>query len=434
MSLWNVNRVTDLPEQVEIAWAWRNYLPLGTVSMLGGPGGVGKSVLVAALEIAIASGRPFLESEVQQGAVLHLDFDTDARLQGPWYARTAKGMNAPEGVARLIHYAAPTDEGSPFLTRDRLEALGELVTEHRPVLVVIDAWTSAFPYIRGNDAGEVAQVMAVLRELAKSGPAVLILDHTPKPQANGPSSLERGLLGSTLKMAGSRAVHLLSRVQPRDVDGKDVQRLDTVKNNLAAIGEPLGIERVWSDDGAVGFHVTDLPESESRAPALERAARYIRDALEQETPRKELLKSVIRGANVSERTAASALARLITAGQIEKTVQGREVVYRPLAALQGSGKGDEQGQKSVQRDLHTSPDFARVPASHKTPPEIEELYRRFLSGCYADKPLELPGRAVIPNLEAHLETLFVTRPDTEGRAELFDIAAAVGIELGLGLN
>ncbi len=60
--------------------------------MLGGPGGVGKSVKVAALEVAIASGKPFLEAEVQQGTVLHLDFDTDARLQGPWYARVAKGM------------------------------------------------------------------------------------------------------------------------------------------------------------------------------------------------------------------------------------------------------------------------------------------------------------------------------------------------------
>ena len=273
-------------------------------------------------------------------------------------------MGASKDVAQLIHYAAPTDEGSPFLTRERLEALGEMVAEHNPVLVVVDAWTSAFPYIRSNDAGEVAQIMAVLRELAKSGPAVLILDHTPKPVANGPSSLERGLLGSTLKMAGSRAVHLLSRVQPREVDGKDVQRLDTVKNNLAPIGEPLGIERIWGDDGAVTFAVTDLPEGESRTPALERAARCIRDGLTREMSRKDLLKQIIYEANVSERTAASALARLITAGEIEKTAEGRETLYTPIAALQRSQKDDEQGQKSVQEGLQMSRSlqgFAAVP-------------------------------------------------------------------------
>lgn len=122
MSLWDVSRVSDLPKESEISWALRNYLPLGAVSMLGGPGGVGKSVLVAALEVAIASGKPFLEAEVHQGAVLHLNFDTDARLQGPWYARVARGMGVPEEVSRLIHYAAPSEEGSPFLTRERLEA------------------------------------------------------------------------------------------------------------------------------------------------------------------------------------------------------------------------------------------------------------------------------------------------------------------------
>lgn len=411
--LWDVSRVSDLPPATEITWAWRNYLPLGAVSMLGGPGGVGKSVKVAALEVAVASGKPFLEAEVQQGSVLHLDFDTDARLQGPWYARTAKGMNASKDVAELIHYAAPSEEGSPFLTRERLEALGELVTTHKPVLIVIDAWTSAFPYIRSNDAGEVAQVMAVLRELAKTGPAVLILDHTPKPVANGPSSLERGLLGSTLKMAGSRAVHLLSRVQPRDVDGRDVQRLDTVKNNLAPIGEPLGIERIWGDDGAVTFAVTDLPESESRTPALERAARCIRDVLEHETPRKELLKLIISEANVSERTAASALARLITAGEIEKTVQGRETSYIPVAALHGSPKGDEQGQESVQSGLQQSGDFAEVLQPSTAPPEVLELHRCLKAGDFADRP----------ELHSELAQLFSARPaDPTQRERLLELA------------
>ena len=63
-ALWDVNLVSDLPTQSEINWAWRNYLPQGAVSMLGGPGGVGKSVIVAALENSVASGKPFLEAEV----------------------------------------------------------------------------------------------------------------------------------------------------------------------------------------------------------------------------------------------------------------------------------------------------------------------------------------------------------------------------------
>lgn len=394
MSLWDVSPVNALPKNAEVDWVHHERIPKGAVSMMGGMGGVGKSVFTAALEMAVASGKPFLEAEVSQGPVLHIDHDTDSRLQGPWYARVAKGMNAPDSALSQIHYIAPTDEGTPYLSHERLEALAELVQAYQPVLVVIDAWTSAFPYIRSNDAGEVAQVMAALRAIAKTGPAVLVLDHTPKPAPHGPSALERGLLGSTLKMAGARAVHLLSRVPPRDVDGHDVQRLDTAKNNLAPIGDPLGIERVWGDDGAVTFQVTDLPASESRTPSLERAARSIRDILDIERPRKELLKRVVLEANVSERTAASALARLIAAGEIEKTLQGREVVYRTVAALQGSQKDDGQGQESVQPGLHGLQGSAQVPASPTgMSPEVQELYHRLRNRLeQSDWPIPSAGQ------------------------------------------
>lgn len=378
MSLWNISAVSNLPKETEIAWLHQDRIPMGAVSMLGGMGGVGKSVYVAALEIAVASGKPFLDAEVTRGTVLHFDFDTDARLQGPWYQRVATGMHAPEAALSQVHYIAPTEEGTPYLTLDRLKTLPDLVEEHKPALIVIDAWTSAFPYIRSNDAGEVAQVMAALRAIAKNGPAVLILDHTPKPTANAPSAVERGLIGSTLKMAGARAVHLLSRVAPKEVDGRDVQRLDTLKNNLAPIGEPLGIERIWGGDGAVSFSVTDLPEIEARAPALERAMRYLRDNLENEMPRKDLLRGVIRYANVSERTAASALARLVAAGEFEAVaVDGRAKAYRPVASLHTSEKDRDGAEKSVQTGLQSFETSAQVPEDGpRDTPVSSLLYER----------------------------------------------------------
>ena len=64
-----------------VAWLWDGLLPLGCLSLIGGPPGVGKSSLVAGLEVAIASGAAFLERAVCGGAVIHADFDTDLRLQ-----------------------------------------------------------------------------------------------------------------------------------------------------------------------------------------------------------------------------------------------------------------------------------------------------------------------------------------------------------------
>ncbi len=82
----------QLPPRLEVSWLWEGMVAQGTLALLGGPGGVGKSTLVAALEVAVAAGVPFLEREVAQGEVLHVDYDTDPRLQGPWYPKVAAGL------------------------------------------------------------------------------------------------------------------------------------------------------------------------------------------------------------------------------------------------------------------------------------------------------------------------------------------------------
>lgn len=363
MTAWAWTPGNELPTKSVFVWAWSLRVAAGTVAFLGGPGGVGKSVLVAALEVAVATGRTFLDRETLHGDVWHLDFDTDARLQGPWYSRVAAGMDVDPRALGRIRYGAPGGKGAPFLTVERLEALAADVAKSPPVLVVVDAWSSAFPFIRGNDAGEVAGLMASLRELARLGPAVLVLDHLPKPVAGGPPTLERGLLGSVAKGAGSRAVYLLNRVAPREVEGRDVQRLDCLKNNLAPIEEPLGIERIWTP-GGVSFHTCDLPsDDETRAPALGRAMRAVRDCLNgQPVPRRELLRQVVRLANCSERTAASALGRLSDAGEVEKVeLDGRSLAYRlpidatagdPLHAASVGGNAISSEPEPVQRSLH----------------------------------------------------------------------------------
>lgn len=373
MKHFDIKRADELPRKSEVRWLWHERIAAGTLAMLGGAGGVGKSILIAGLEVAIAAGEPFLDAEVLQGDVLHLDFDTDASLQGPWYRRAAAGLHIGSDMLRRIRYATPAGNGLPYLTPDRLQELHAEVSAAGPVAVIIDAWTSSFPHIRSNDAGDVAQVMAALREIARTGAAVLVLDHTPKPVAGAPAATERGLIGSTIKQAGARAVHLLQRVAPADVGGRDVQALHTLKNNLAPISEPVGIERTWGGDGAVMFAVTDLPEGERRAPAMSRAVRIIRETIQPHATisRKELVAEVVSRGNVSERTAAAALNRLVSLKELEKAaLEGREVAYRvrgaasnPLNTLHACTIGDicdNEGQKSVQTPLHDTLQFART--------------------------------------------------------------------------
>ena len=219
-----------------VAWLWNGLIPMGCLSLIGGPPGIGKSSLVAGLEVSVAAGLPFLGASVLEGTVMHVDFDTDLRLQYPWYLRAASGLGVSKSVLERIRYAHPSN-GLSSLNAERIAQLQQEVISNSACLVVIDAFSSAFPFTRINDADQVAQVIASLRSLAETGAAVLVLDHTPKPSPRDPGG--RGLLGSQIKSAGARAVHLLSGVPKKDVDGRDVLRFETHKNNLAPVGAAM---------------------------------------------------------------------------------------------------------------------------------------------------------------------------------------------------
>ena len=325
-------RVSDIPTPPPIEWVWENRIAKGYITMLGGTGGVGKSALVASLEVAVLSGRMFLGGTTLQGAVVHADFDTDERAQLPWLERAVVGQGVSREVLDGISYV-DSEEGG-FMDEAGLAALKEHALSVGAVLIVVDAFTSAFPMIRGNDAGEVMQVMSAFRQLAKdTGAAVVVLDHTPKPMANSPEG--RGLLGSTIKSAGARAVHLLARVPPKDVGGLDVLQFQAHKNNLAAAGEPMGIQRIWEGDG-LRFELYDLPDSDHNGPATKarRALElYLNDRAGSVIPRKELFDHIITRLNVSERTLKRAIGEAMSEGTIQ-TVQlggrGSPVAYKSV--------------------------------------------------------------------------------------------------------
>lgn len=327
MSLFISHSAADLPRERAVNWLWEGFVAQGTLALLGGPGGVGKSTLVAGLEVAVAAGLPFLGASTVQGDVLHLDYDTDRRLQGPWYHRVAKGLGVGEEVLRQIRYLEPANP-TEGLREEGLKELGEAVRQG-VALLVLDSWSACFPFLDPRRADHVAEVMAHLKALAQSGTTVLVLDHTPKP-VQGLTVLERGIQGSFYKLAAARSAFLLTRVPPKLVGGQDVLRLDTLKNNLAPLGDPLGILRVW-EDGALRFEPVDLPEEEGQ-PKRARAQRAVLEVLEAGAlPRAELIRKVAERANVGQRTVEEALRHLVAQGVLERLSlggQGGAVAYR----------------------------------------------------------------------------------------------------------
>lgn len=335
-------QVSEIATPPPIEWIWEGRFARGYITMFGGPGGVGKSALVASLEVAVLAGVPFLGGQTLQGPVIHADFDTDERAQLPWLERAVLGLGVSRAVLGNIIYV--DSESGGFMDEAGLAALRDRALSVGAVLIVVDAFTSAFPMIRGNDAGEVMQVMAAFRKLAKdANAAVVILDHTPKPTANMPAG--RGLLGSTIKSAGARAVHLLSLVPPKEVGGLDVLRLEAHKNNLAPVGEPLGIQRIWEGD-AVRFEPYALPESDQDGPSMKarRALElYLNDRAGSMIPRKELFDHVITRLNVSERTMKRAIGDAISEGTVMTVLlggRGNPVAYKSVLEAAEAGPLD----------------------------------------------------------------------------------------------
>lgn len=318
-ALWTSYSSGEMPSLSEIAWTWQRRIPTGHVSFVGGSGGIGKSVLVWGLALSVAAGRPFLDAEVDQGTVAYYDFDSEPAAQGHMMNKVRRGLRlAPGDIEGKLVYRVPGTTGAPVLDDARLKTIADEARHGGVALAVIDAWTSSFWNVRSNSTEEVAAKMAELRAVAACGTTVLLIDHAPKPIANGPSALERGLIGSTMKLAGSRAAYLLARVAPKDVDGRDVFAIHCLKNNLGPIAEPLGVERAWTED-AVTFSVTDLPDTESGAHGRLRAQAAIREALDggDLTGRRDLITIVAQRANVQTRTIEAALARLISDQEVE---------------------------------------------------------------------------------------------------------------------
>ena len=62
-------------EPVNTRWLIKGYFPMGAVSVVAGPGGVGKGVFMADVVAAVTTGRPtvlFPDAAVAQGNVLVL--------------------------------------------------------------------------------------------------------------------------------------------------------------------------------------------------------------------------------------------------------------------------------------------------------------------------------------------------------------------------
>ncbi len=156
-------------------------------------------------------------------------------------------------------------------------------------------------------------------------------------------------MGSTGKTAQARAVHLLTRVPPKEVDGRDVLRWEVRKASFAKSGHAFGVEveRDLNDEGRpLGVTLTpyDLPDEElgdtRGARAVAAVVAHLEGSGGATVAHAALLALAVERGNLRERAAHEAVGRAL--GQmwdrlemVKQPGQGAPKAYRLKLAPDG---------------------------------------------------------------------------------------------------
>lgn len=362
-------KVIDLTAQLRhIDFLVPGLIPSGYITFIGAREGVGKTTLMASLawQMTRPEGRgEFLGQPVPQGPVIYLNTDAadgEARSVRHWLEQHRSVY--PDGDMNAVTVLESTGAG---LTIEEFGELLNMAREMKARCVIIDSFMGTFPSIDGNKLQDAMRPMIALRDFAaQTGAAVIVLDHLPKKAANEKEG-DRGIMGSTGKSAQARAVHLLTRVPPRDIEGREVLRWEVRKNSFAKSGHALGIEveRLEDQDGRIyGVHLNpcELPEEpEGRDTRTDRAKAAVVALLSeragQAVPHSELLAAAIKGGNIKERSAQQAVREAL--GNLGGLV--REV------RLGGRG-----APRAYVYGVEVAPEYEQEPASTDDTPLIVE--------------------------------------------------------------
>ncbi|MBM3476504.1 MAG: hypothetical protein FJX75_24795 [Armatimonadetes bacterium] len=287
-----------------IEWAWNGWVPFGLLSLVAGATGDGKSAFALDLAARFIGGKSWPDgtaNTVPPGApVLVLDSEG---AQAVWRDR-------------IYAWGLPRDsilfpgDGFARIMLDDLAALAgvkDTILRRGVRFVVVDSLRSALPAGVDENSSSVAALLTPWTDMARdTGAALWVTHHFNRPrqgEARNTSLLDR-VRGSTAIPALGRVVLTIDHPQPETREEDPTMRLSVAKSNLARIPKPLGFEVTET-----GLEWCEAPEPERRETATDRAADYLRDALQKKpAPPGELMDK--RPANVSRDAIYGAKKRL----------------------------------------------------------------------------------------------------------------------------
>lgn len=236
------------------AWLVPDFLHKGTMVVIAGDAGIGKSVLSYHLSLCLASGAPFLGTKVSQSRVLYFDEENSARDAAAYLRWNWVGMGKPDPLQidthlRIEHFSLTAPSPAHY------QQMIGFAADHKPDLIVVDTATPACRIQDENDNGEASQAMRALRAVrAAGGPetVMVILKHARFAKDTG-----RDIRGAKAWKGecDQLTFHVASPGRPRS-NGLRPTHLQPAKTRAFGLREPIFIEPSWSDQSRSGIILT----------------------------------------------------------------------------------------------------------------------------------------------------------------------------------
>jgi AAA domain len=173
-------------------------IPDGSVNIVVGDSGLGKTPLLGQLAVCVATGKPFLGLPVRRGTVLWVDYENGLAPLGEMFDALAAHLALHEVPEELRILSQPS-------SRVEVEREIEIV---RPSLVIVDALRGYEPKAEKDNtaAGELLSKCQKICSVQRA--AMLFIHHIRKPDIENPQRLASAdsALSWLLQASGARAL------------------------------------------------------------------------------------------------------------------------------------------------------------------------------------------------------------------------------------
>jgi hypothetical protein len=263
-----------------IKYLWKDWIPLGMITLFGAMPGAGKSMIALDLCKRIIHGENWPDGAPNTFKGRNAIY-VDAELVPQITLARASSWNMD--FTKLYLMMPEPNEMIDLTQESDRDRLVEMVHEIEPAIVVIDSLSSISS--KGeNSVEDVRNILSFLNALSGDyGIALMLIHHLRKrnPLAFMDLVTQDDFRGSSHIIAMSRSVLALSIIQTgKERDPNGPRRLDIVKNNLNRIPDPMGIVFKPLHPEGVMIEYTDAPERFHEPSEVERCMEWLIDILE----------------------------------------------------------------------------------------------------------------------------------------------------------